>query len=79
MPLSTFVRPRFGAWPHHATRGGSGYSVMADTAYTISSRVPMNHVERPPLDSVVAVIVATSTITTAPGQNCRSIGLGPST
>ena len=62
-----------------ATLGGSRYRVMANTAYTISISTPTNHAERPPLVACAAVMVATSTITTAPGQKLRSIGAGPST
>ena len=39
----------------------------------------MNHAERPLFVTKVAVTVAIITIVTAPGQNCRSIGLGPTT
>ena len=37
----------------------------------------MNHAERPLFVMKVAVTAAIITIVTAPGQNCRSIGLGP--
>ena len=40
---------------------------------------PTNHAERPLLVTSEAVRVAMSIITTAPGQNCRSIGAGPMT
>jgi hypothetical protein len=43
------------------------------------SKAPMNHAERPPFVTKVAVTVAIITIVTAPGQNGKSIGLGPTT
>jgi hypothetical protein len=39
----------------------------------------MNHAERPLFVMNVVVTAAIITIVTAPGQNCRSIGLGPTT
>ena len=59
--------------------GGSKNSVMAKIRYTIRSRKPTNHADRPVLVTAEAVIVAMSIITTAPGQNRRSIGAGPKT
>ena len=49
---------------------------MAKIEYTISTRTPTNHAERPLLVTREAVMVAMSIITTAPGQNRRSIGDG---
>ena len=50
---------------------------MAKIEYTISTRTPTNHTaERPLLVTREAVMVAMSIITTAPGQNRRSIGDG---
>ena len=57
--------------------GGSRYSVIAKTRYTMSVSTPMNHAERPRFVTGVAVIGAMNIMTTAPGQNCRSIGAGP--
>ena len=39
----------------------------------------MNHAERPLLVTSDALIAAINIITTAPGQNCRSIGDGAMT
>ena len=39
----------------------------------------MNQAERPLFVMKHAVMVAIITIETAPGQNCRSIGIGPMT
>ena len=52
---------------------------MAKIRYTISMSTPTNHADRPLLVTRDAVMVAMSIITTAPGQNCRSIGAGPMT
>ena len=52
---------------------------MAKIMYTINTRTPTNHADRPLFVTYIAVRVAISTITTAPGQNCRSIGDGPIT
>ena len=52
---------------------------MAKIMYTTSTDTPINHVDRPLFVTNDAVIVAMSIISTAPGQNCRSIGAGPST
>ena len=52
---------------------------MAKIAYTNNARTPTNHVERPLLVTSVAVMVPINTMTTAPGQNYRSIGFGPMT
>ena len=68
-PSSTFYRN----W------GGKRYSVIAKIRYTISTSTPTNHAERPPLVNRNAVSVEMSTITTAPGQNCRLIGAGAMT
>ena len=50
---------------------------MAKIKYTINTRTPTNHVDRPLFVTRTAVSVAMKIITTAPGQNCRSIGAGP--
>ena len=55
------------------------YSVIAKIRYIMMMRAPTNQAERPPLVMRVAVSVAMSIIATAPGQNVRSIGVGPST
>ena len=52
---------------------------MAKIKYTINTSTPTNQAERPLFVTSDAVIVAMNTITTAPGQNCRSIGFGPMT
>ena len=39
----------------------------------------MNHADRPLLVTKADATAAIMTIVTAPGQNCRSIGLGPIT
>jgi hypothetical protein len=39
----------------------------------------MNHAERPVLATRDATMVAMSIIATAPGQNCKLIGVGPVT
>jgi hypothetical protein len=67
------------ASPFHGARGGSRYSVMAKITYTINTSTPTNHAERPLFVTSAAVMVAMSIITTAPGQKCRLIGVGPST
>ena len=63
----------------YRNRGGKRYSVIAKIRYTISTRTPTNHAERPLLVNRNAVSVEMSTITTAPGQNCRLIGAGAMT
>jgi len=45
----------------------------------MSTSTPTNQAERPLFVTSAAVIVAISIITTAPGQNCKSIGVGPIT
>src|SRR5262249_47714827 len=60
-------------------RGGKRYNVIASTRYTASTSTPWNHAARPPFDTSAAVRVAISIITTAPGQNCKSIRVGPRT
>ena len=50
---------------------------MAKIRYTMSTSTPTNHAERPLLVTRDAVVAARSIITTAPGQNRRSIGVGP--
>ena len=55
------------------------YSVIAKIRYTIRTSIPTNQAERPLLASRNAVNVEISTMTTAPGQNCRFIGAGPMT
>ena len=47
--------------------------------YTISTSTPTNQVDRPLLVTSAPMSVAISIIATAPGQNCRSIGVGPMT
>ena len=59
--------------------GGSKYSVTAKIRYTASTNTPLNQAARPLVDTTKAVRVAISIITTAPGQNCRFIGDGPTT
>jgi hypothetical protein len=49
---------------------------MAKIIYTINANTPTNHADRPPFVTGVEVRIATSTITTAPGQKCRSIRVG---
>ncbi len=63
----------------HRGTGGSRYSVIAKIKYTINSSTPTNQAERPLLVTSAAVMVAMKIITTAPGHNCRSIGVGPIT
>ena len=63
----------------HRTPGGSRRSVRAKIRYTIRTSTPTNQAERPLLVTSAAVIVAMSIIATAPGQNCRVIGVGPTT
>src|SRR5205085_4283401 len=63
----------------HRNWGGKRYSVIAKIRYTISTSTPTNHAERPPLVNRNAVRVEMSIITTAPGQNCKSIGAGAMT
>ena len=70
---------RQGADHRHRPLGGSRYSVIAKMKYTISTSTPTNQAERPLLVTIVAVSVAMNIIATAPGQNCRSIGVGPRT
>jgi hypothetical protein len=41
------------------------------------SKAPMNQAERPLLVMKVAIIAEIITMVTAPGQNCRFIGGGP--
>ena len=57
--------------------GGTIYSVMAKIAYMNKSKAPINHADRPPLVMKQVVTVAIMTMVTAPGQNCKSIGFGP--
>ena len=71
--LGKDVRPLF------LYRGGNRYSVMAKMRYTASTSTPTNHADRPLFVTSVAVRVAMNIITTAPGQNCRLIGVGPIT
>src|SRR5215831_18308753 len=63
----------------HRTFGGSRYSVIAKIKYTMRTSVPTNQAERPLVANRNAVSVEISTMTTAPGQNCRFIGVGPMT
>jgi hypothetical protein len=63
----------------YVARGGSKKSVVANIVYTISSRTPTNHADRPLLETIVAAIVLTKIMITAPGQKIMSIGVGPST
>src|SRR5262245_34102217 len=58
-------------------RGGNRYSGMAKITSTSSTSTPMNHAERPLFVTIAAVTVAMRIITTAPGQNCMLIGVGP--
>jgi hypothetical protein len=52
---------------------------MAKIRYTISSSTPTNQADCPLVVSNDAVSVAMRIMITAPGQNFRSIGVGPST
>jgi hypothetical protein len=52
---------------------------MAKIRYIMSTSTPTNHAERPLLVMSDAVSVEMKIIATAPGQNCRSIGIGPIT
>ena len=52
---------------------------MAKTTYTDRTSTPTNQADLPELVTSEAVRVAIQIITTAPGQNWRSIGAGPST
>lgn len=52
---------------------------MAKIRYTVTTSTPTNHVERPVLLTKLAVMVAIRIIATAPGQNCKFIGIGPIT
>jgi hypothetical protein len=49
---------------------------MPKIIYAINANTPTNHADRPLFVTNIAVRVATTTITTAPGQMCRSIGAG---
>ena len=42
---------------------------MAKIKYTVSNKTPTNHDERPLAVTRLAIMVAKSIITTAPGQN----------
>jgi hypothetical protein len=54
-------------------------SAIAKIRYTVTTSTPTNHAERPVLLTRAAVMVAISIIATAPGQNCKFIGVGPMT
>ena len=62
-----------------AAQGGQAPDYLAYFMYRIDNGTPVNQLERPLFVTSAAVSVAMSIITTAPGQNRRSIGVGPTT
>jgi hypothetical protein len=52
---------------------------MEKVRWAGSRNTPTNHADRPLFVTGAAVRMAMKIVTTAPGQNCKSIGVGPMT